>query len=64
MGKRTKGYDDIKAGSVVEFRVSDDVVTGRVVMRSSHGGWVVNIGGTYGTPKLCDQSNFIKLVRL
>ena len=31
--------------------------TGRAVMRSSHGGWVLNMGGAHGTPGLADDSN-------
>lgn len=31
--------------------------TGRVVMRSEHGGWVLNMGGPHGTPGLADRDN-------
>ena len=31
--------------------------TGRAVMRSSYGGWVLNLGGRYGTPGLADETN-------
>ena len=34
---------------------------GRAVMRSSHGGWVLNGGGRYGIPLLADDSNVIKV---
>jgi len=37
--------------------------TGRVVMRSSHGGWVLNMGGRYGTPAVIDRSTPITKVR-
>lgn len=35
--------------------------TGRAVMRSSHGGWVLNLGGAHGTPGLADESNIVKV---
>ena len=31
--------------------------TGKAVMRSSHDGWVLNMGGKHGTPGLADDSN-------
>lgn len=37
--------------------------TGRAVMHSSHGGWVLNMGGKYGTPGLADESNTIAVKR-
>jgi hypothetical protein len=33
--------------------------TGRAVMRSSAGGWVLNLGGRYGTPGLADAGNLV-----
>ena len=36
--------------------------TGRAVMPSSHGGWVLNMGGRHGTPELADNSNITKVV--
>lgn len=35
--------------------------TGKAVMRSSSGGWVLNMGGRYGTPGLADDSNIVKV---
>jgi hypothetical protein len=35
--------------------------TGRAVMRSSHGGWVLNMGGAHGTPGLADDSNIVSV---
>jgi hypothetical protein len=32
---------------------------GRVVMHSSHGGWVLNMGGAHGTPGLVDARNCV-----
>lgn len=37
--------------------------TGRAVMPSSHGGWVLNMGGRYGTPAVVDDSNIVKVTR-
>ncbi len=36
--------------------------TGRAVMYSSHGGWVLNMGGKHGTPGLADATNTLKVV--
>jgi hypothetical protein len=33
--------------------------TGRAVMRSSVGGWVLKMGGRYGTPGLADEKNVV-----
>ena len=35
--------------------------TGFAVMRSSHGGWVLNMGGPHGTPGLADDSNVVRV---
>ena len=35
--------------------------TGKAVMKSSHGGWVLNMGGPYGTPGLADDRNVVKV---
>jgi len=35
--------------------------TGRAVMRSAHGGWILNMGGRYGTPGLADESNTVAI---
>jgi hypothetical protein len=34
---------------------------GRAVMRSSSGGWVLNMGGRYGTPEIADDNNITKV---
>lgn len=33
--------------------------TGRAVMPSAHGGWVLNMGGRYGTPGIADNTNVV-----
>lgn len=35
--------------------------SGRAVMRSSYGGWVLNGGGAHGTPVLADDTNTVKV---
>jgi hypothetical protein len=34
--------------------------TGRAVMKGPHG-WVLNMGGRYGTPAIADERNIIKV---
>lgn len=34
-------------------------LTGRAVMRSATGGWVLNLGGRHGTPGLADEENIV-----
>lgn len=35
--------------------------TGRAVMHSAHGGWVLNMGGPHGTPGIADPWNTVKI---
>lgn len=35
--------------------------TGKAVMPSSEGGWVLNMGGRHGTPGLASDSNVTKI---
>jgi hypothetical protein len=35
--------------------------TGRAVMPSSHGGWVLNMGGAHGTPAIADDKNIVSV---
>ena len=37
--------------------------TGKAVMRSSVGGWVLNMGGEHGTPGLADERNVVKVTK-
>lgn len=37
--------------------------TGRAVMPSAHGGWVLNMGGPHGTPGIADESNITKVTQ-
>lgn len=36
--------------------------TGRAVMRSSHGGWVLNMGGQHGTPGIATAENVVSVI--
>jgi hypothetical protein len=38
-------------------------MTGRAVMYSAHGGWVLNMGGEHGRPGIADETNTIKVTR-
>jgi hypothetical protein len=47
---------DHKMGKIVqEWKES----TGRAVMRSAEGGWVLDMGGKYGTPGLANAENVV-----
>jgi hypothetical protein len=35
---------------------------GRAVMRSTYGGWVLNMGGPHGTPGIADEDNIVKVI--
>ncbi len=35
--------------------------TGKAVMRSTHGGWVLDMGGKHGTPGIADETNITKV---
>jgi hypothetical protein len=37
--------------------------SGKAVMRSSSGGWVLNMGGRYGTPAVADGRNIVKVTK-
>lgn len=70
--KRSHTLADIRPGNRVTILVPAGIgrngqeykeATGCVVMRSSHGGWVLNMGGQYGRPGLVDERNFVRIVR-
>ena len=59
---KAHGFKDIAAGDRVTISTPHGgKLSGRVVMRSSHGGWVLNLGGRHGTPGLVDEKNFISV---
>jgi hypothetical protein len=55
--------DSIKHGDRVTIRTPQGQErTGKAVMRSAHGGWVLNMGGKHGTPGIADDDNVTKVV--
>lgn len=61
--KRNPGFSaGIRPGDRVSYVDRFGTIrTGRAVMRSSHGGWVLNMGGPHGTPAVVDDSNIVKV---
>lgn len=54
--------DDIRVGDRVTIvNRFGQKSTGRAVMRSTHGGWVLNMGGRYGTPAVADSHNIVSV---
>lgn len=54
--------DQIKHGDKVTIvKPNGQKVTGKAVMRSSVGGWVLNTGGAHGIPALADDDNIIRV---
>jgi hypothetical protein len=54
-------FASIKVGSRVTIRTPyGQVRTGRAVMRGP-AGWVLNLGGRYGTPGIADERNVIQV---
>jgi hypothetical protein len=54
--------DTIKPGdSVTIVNRFGQKRTGRAVMRSAVGGWVLNMGGRWGTPGLADDKNIVRV---
>ena len=52
----------VKAGSRVTILTPQGQKrTGRAVMRSSVGGWALNMGGKHGTPGLVDERNIVSV---
>jgi hypothetical protein len=63
MGQQLNLADGIKAGDRVtivnRFGQSS---TGRAVMKGA-AGWVLNMGGKYGTPAIADGTNVVRVKR-
>lgn len=54
--------DQVRPGSTVTVvNRFGQLRKGRAVMRSSSGGWVLNMGGRYGTPEIADDKNITKV---
>jgi hypothetical protein len=47
----------------VTGQIEDELkeMTGVAVMPSSHGGWVLNMGGRFGTPGIADDDNIVAI---
>lgn len=63
----------IKSGSKVTILVPNGIgrdgreykrATGTAVMPSADGGWVLNMGGQHGTPRVCNLQNFVRIVKV
>jgi hypothetical protein len=62
-GTGTLDLKDVRAGDAVYIKTPQgSTLRGRAVMRSAHGGWVLNMGGRHGTPGLVDEENFVRAV--
>ena len=64
-------FKDIQAGDTVHYQGYNGMGLngpeytprrGRAVMKGP-AGWVLNAGGRYGRPAICDESNFIKVTK-
>lgn len=54
----------IKAGDSVTIRTPQkQMVSGKAVMKSPHGGWTLNMGGKHGRPGSADDRNIVKVTR-
>ena len=50
----------VPAGRNLDGTVDTKAVTGRAVMRGP-AGWVINIGGAHGTPKVATPENLVRV---
>jgi hypothetical protein len=56
-----EAFNEIGHGDTVHIKTPQgQTQRGKAVMRSSHGGWVLNMGGKHGTPGLVDEKNYVK----
>ena len=54
-------FKEIQVGdSVTMSTPQGQEVRGKAVNKGPHG-WVINIGGRFGTPKVVNENNFIKM---
>ena len=54
-------FKEIQVGDTVYFSTPHSKeLKGKAVMKGPHG-WVINIGGRFGTPKVVNENNFIKM---
>lgn len=58
---KKSAYNDIKPGSqVTMLDEQGNEQTGRAMMPGP-AGWVLNLGGQYGTPGIVDKENFVRI---
>ena len=54
-------FRNIQVGDSVTMKTPQgQELRGKAVMKGPHG-WVINTGGSYGTPRVVSESNFVKL---
>lgn len=54
--------DTVRAGDRVTIVTANgNRLTGRAVMPCSAGGWVLNLGGRYGTPGIATAANTVRV---
>ena len=54
-------FKDIQVGdSVTMSTPQGQVLRGKAVMKGPYG-WVINVGGRHGTPRVVHENNFVKM---
>ena len=54
-------FKDIQVGdSVTMSTPQGQVLNGQAVMKGPYG-WVINVGGRHGTPRVVHENNFVKM---
>jgi|TARA_Y200000002_G_scaffold334343_1_gene301272 hypothetical protein len=54
-------FKDIQVGdSVTMSTPQGQVLNGKAVMKGPYG-WVINVGGRHGTPRVVHENNFVKM---
>ena len=54
-------FKDIQIGdSVTMSTPQGNLLNGKAVMKGPNG-WVINVGGRHGTPRIVHENNFIKM---
>lgn len=59
-GLRGQPFDSIRPGCQVTIVIRGEEHRGRAVMRGPHG-WVLNLGGRYGTPGTASEANTLRV---
>ena len=54
-------FEDIMVGdSITMSTPQGQLLNGKAVMKGPYG-WVINVGGRHGTPRVVHENNFIKM---